>query len=395
MADSDRVSLRYVEESSWANYPTSPTPTLQDIRFRTESLKQESSTAESDEIRNDRQLADVVRTSIRGVGDIGIELSYGAFDDFLQALLMASAWSSVVQVTDQTDIQVDGVANSFIGSDGEFSAFSPNQWVKSSGFTNSANNGIFKIVSIGDSGTGNSDNEMVVSGGTLITEAAGQTVTIVQGGQILNGTTETSFAIEKQFNDLSNKFALYTGMIPNQLSLDVSAEAIITGAFSFMGEKEESKAATIGDGSPTAAPTNEVMSAVEDVLKVLENQTAYSGVLSVGLTINNNLRNRMAVGNLGPIGIGKGRLAVSGTFQAYFESEALLDKYLNFTSTSLALIFQDGDGNAYVIDMPEVKLSDGGRVAGGPNSDVIEDIGFSSFRDSTEDTTIRIARFAA
>jgi hypothetical protein len=81
--------------------------------------------------------------------------------------------------------------------------------------------------------------------------------------------------------------------------------------------------------------------------------------------------------------------------QAYFESKAILDKFLNQTSSSLAILMEDTDGNAYILDLPRLKYTAGQRNAPGQSQDVIADMGFTAYRDSAEDVTIRIAKFDA
>jgi hypothetical protein len=93
--------------------------------------------------------------------------------------------------------------------------------------------------------------------------------------------------------------------------------------------------------------------------------------------------------------LGKGALNISGTLKAYFATAALMDKYLNFTASSLAFLVNDTAGNAYVFDLPEVKYTDGQRCSGGQSQECMADMKFSASRDATENVTIRIVKFAA
>ena len=54
---------------------------------------------------------------------------------------------------------------------------------------------------------------------------------------------------------------------------------------------------------------------------------------------------------------------------------------------------QDDAGNGYVIDLPSVKIIDGTRSAGGLNTDIIGTFEFRAYMDSSEEKSIRIARF--
>ncbi len=360
----------------------------EELRHTGESLKQETASQESAEIRDDRQVVDVKRASVNANGDINTELSYEAYDKLIAAALMSAGWSTEVASTEVTYAAV-AATNKLTDSGNAFitDGFLANQWVEVRGFTLAANNGYFKIVSV-------AAGDLVLEGGTLAEEVAGDSVTITMGRQVVNGVAPRSFSIEREYAELTEELTLYNGMMVNQLVLNIVAEQILTGVFSFMGKTGDSITASTGTGTPKVAPTKAVMNAVEDILSILENMTD-TEANSLTLTINNNLRNRSIIGELGPIDIGAGKIGVSGTVQMYYESKAIMDKYLDQDETSLAFIIEDDAGNAYIIDLPRVKYTSGQRVAGGQNSDIIADMAFSAYRDATEDVTIRIARFDA
>ena len=385
MSDSDQIALTQIVETTFGVIePANPTHTA--LRLTGESLAQITGITVSEEIRNDRQVVDVIRTGLDVSGDINFELSYSAYDEFLEALLMSAVWTAApVTVGPIATIDAASADNSFNDSGSGFAAFVVNGWVKVSGFlTNPTNNGIFKIVSV-------AAGKIVVSGGTLITEAIGDSVTIQQGAEINNGTTFRSFNIEKEYTDLSNEFAIFVGMVLSTMSLTVTPDAIINGSFGFLGKTETSATATAGDGAPTAAATGSVMNAIDNVTSVLDGQATFA-TTGFTMSLDNNLRSRLQVGTLGPISIGTGKVAVSGTLQQYFTTKAIMDKYLNFTTSSLAIIFTDDAGDILIMDFPAVKYTAGARVAGGENTDIIADLSWTAFREATEDVTIRMVR---
>lgn len=393
MSDADRINVAYVEETTFGVTPSGPAPTLQNVRLTSESLKQATTTVSSAEIRPDRQINDVVRTVITGEGDIGIELSYGAFDDFFEATLQSSGWAGSATVGPIATISFESIATSSTSfakikdSGSGFGSLVVGQWIKVRGAGTAANNVYAKIEVA-------SAAEIEISGTDLVDEVAGASVTVVQGDFIDNGTTQRSFSFEREFTDLASEFAVHRGMTFASMSLTVAADALISGTFTLNGKDEISAAATAGDGSNTAAPTNEVMSAVDSVVSILEDLAAFSST-GFSLELTNNLRNRLQIGELGPDSIGSGTVSVSGTLQAFFESKTTFDKYLNFDTTSLGLVVEDSAGNAYVFFLPKVKFSDGARVAGGQNTDIIADLSWEAFRDPTLGITLRITRFAA
>jgi len=364
---------------------------MKEIRFTGESLKQETDTTPTNEIRDDRQIGETKRTSVRGSGGIEGELSYGVYDDFIESSLQSAAWSTAVTDTQTTFSMANG-DNSINDSGSGFVAagFTADQWIRTSGFTEDENNAYFKIVSV-------AAGKMVLkggSGGAVATEAAGDTVTILMGPQITNGTTKQSYSIEKEFTDNTTDFEIDKGFYPNEFTLTTEAESLINVSFGYMGKNSASASATANTGRAKTAPTNPVFSSVDDVTAVLENLTS-TGVISLDFTINNKMRNRAIVGTLGPNSMGSGSVDITGTLQAYYSNSTMIDKYLNFTDSNLALVLEDGDGNGYVIDFPKINFTDGERLAGGTNTDVVVNLPFSATRYATEDVTVRIARFDA
>jgi hypothetical protein len=386
MADADRVRLSYVEE---VTFGVTPSATMTDIRHTGESLGMDTSIARSAEIRSDRQDVDIARVSVQGAGDVNVEVSYAAHDDFLEAALQSAGWSSPVTVG-------PGITFAAVAGSGDYSITDSgsglagilvNQWVEIRGFATAANNGFAKV-------TASAAGSITVKGnGNGVNESAGASVTIVMGAQILNGTTERSFSIEKHFTDLTTTYELLRGMEVDGLNLSVVADQLLTGSFSFMG-KDAIGATSSGGSGYTAAPENEIMNAVDDVLRILVDYVEVPST-QFTLALANNLRAKNQIAELGPVDIGSGKCTVTGTFQMYFEDNSEMNKYRNFTDTAFAIVTEDGSGNAYIIDVPRANYGGGRSNASGQNTDIIADLTIESARDATEGITVRIARFAA
>lgn len=393
MSDSDRMNLAYAEETVFGSDPS--TPALINLRFTSESLAQVTGTVNSAEIRSDRQIVDHIRTTINVAGDMNIELSYSAFDDFLEAGLLSADWSNSGADITLTAATISAVnsTNSIDDSGSGLAVFTANRWIKVTGFTGAGTtaNGFLRIVSV-------AAGSLVVTGAVIIDDAAGESVTITEGPAIVNGTEQRSFVFEKEYTDLTNIFAKYNGCMIDSVSLVIPSDNIVTGTFGILGKIEVSTAATIdAAGGNTAAPANEVMAGIEDITAILESNSANTGFASTqfSFTLSNNLRQRLQIGILGPISVGSGTVDVSGTLQAYFDSQTIIDKHLNFTDSSLAIQFADSTGKGYVIDFPRVNYDSANRVAGGQNQDILADMNFSAFRNSSQSETIVIQRFAA
>lgn len=470
MSNSDNMQLAYAQESSFGVAVTGPFNVL---RFTSESLKQNTSTTRSAEVRPDRQVGDITRNSVNAGGGVNFELSAQSQDDMLKAALMAdSGWSTLPsktaitiaaantgnKLTDSGNgfvtagfvsgqrVTISGFTGAGTTANGTFTlgtvaageivligatlvddaagesvtiqvvtpritaatisaaagdnslndsgngfltaGFAANQWVKVSGFTGASTtaNGYFKIVTA-------AAGKLVVSGATLIDDAAGESVTILAGESIVNGTTMPSFNLEKKFSDLASELAVLKGMAVDQMSLNVTAEAIITGSLSFMGKNEVSLAASTGNAY-AAAPTTDVMNAVDHVLHIIEGGAGSDfDARAFSLQLANNLRTRLEIGEVGISSLGKGKCIVTGKLQAYYTTKAIMDKYLAMTASSLAVVVKDTAGNAYIVDLPRLRYTDGQRVAGGENQDIVADMSWSACMHPTEGITARIVRF--
>lgn len=385
-ADSNRMALLYVPESVFGVTPA--TPAMKRQRFTSEDLGQDTEVISSQEIRDDRQVPDYIRVDLNGAGSVNGEFSASTYDEWLQWALLSAAWSSPVVVGPITTISASSVDNSFNDSANGFGPLVVGQWVKTTQFTNVANNGWFKILT-------KTAAKITVSGGTLVTEAAGANRTIDMGAQILGpGVTPQSLTLEKQFKDLSSENAVMTGMMIDQFTMGIVKKAIMSCGWTFVGVKEESftdtRAVALG-GTETPAPSEDVMNCVKDVRGILEGQLRFD-VTSLNWTGVNNLRARTVVGTEGAISVGTGSLGLTGNMEAYYRDKTVFNKYLAYDATSLAFILSKAT-KSYVFDMPRIKLATGRRNAGGINTDLTQALSFNAMRDPTDGITLRIARW--
>jgi hypothetical protein len=152
MADSNRLRLAYVEESTLGTTPASPAMRL--VRATGESLNFDIGNTESKEIRADRQTTDLIQVDAKSSGGINFELSFPtvrtALEDFLSASLFASGWSNMPEKFNATaDSSITDVADATdtYTVDAGGTAFKAGHLVRTQGFTNAANNALFKVAS--------------------------------------------------------------------------------------------------------------------------------------------------------------------------------------------------------------------------------------------------------
>lgn len=388
MSDSSRVKFGAIPEVSWG---VTPSAARKNIRITGESLSHNTNFVMSEEIDGTGQNSDVVRTAVEASGNIEFEMSYGNIDDLLEGV-MRDAWDTAI-TTSSTAIAASNSGSSFTSGSLNFTTqgMVVGGWYYFDGFTGNSgeNNGWYQVTSIA-SGT------LGVLPAPVSDETAGDTVTIT-GSHIHTGTTAKSFTLEKEFSDIT-QFMSFTGCRAGGMDLNIQPGSIITGSIPFQGKIGARGTATVGNGAPTAAPTNPVMNAVDNVTLVKENGSAVQvKITSMSFSLNNALRPQPQVGQLANSGIGSGTVEVTGNVTFYLDSNAvaIVDKYLNNTVSSLSFLLSDSLGNAYMFSFDQLKFTTGSPVTPGKDQDVVVSCDFSAYKDPTYATTMSITRLAA
>lgn len=308
MSEANRVGLRFIEENGWNSTPT--TPTMQALRFTSDSLKHQIDTTQSQEIRSDRNIADTVQTLKRNVGGFEFELSFETFDKLLEGALFSS-WS-----------------------------------------------------------------------------------TLSTGGTISNGVLKRFYSIEKAMLDEAEYF-MFSGLIVNTFGLTIAASSIVTGNIDFLGS-DAVLAQTTGATAVTDPTTNPVINAMSNVGTIQEGGTltALDGVFlqEIGFSINNNLRTIAQIGSDSLGAVPAGSCEITGTLNAYFNTDRLWDKFQSGAETGLTFTCTDSGGEAYTFLFPRIKFEDSEVAAGGINTDVWENIQWRALYDETEGCQMRVTR---
>lgn len=482
MADSNRTQMQRYTEDSWGVAPGSIAATL--ARMTGENFKYNVQYQRSEEITSDRLTSDTVPVDSGTTGGFNFELSYGAQDEELESLFY-STWQKIAEITNSasdTEItQVTDSSDTFTVASGGAS-FKAGHLVRASGFTNAANNLLFRVASstgttvVGSSlsltdeaapplgaqlkvvgfqgasgditatstGLGSTTLDfttlgLVVGQWIKVSEVSGygfataalnawmritaiaanaltldnrpsgwttdsgtsKTIRVYVGDYLRSGTTLKSFGYEKVVtNQTTPVYRVFSGQIADKMSLDINSGARITGRFDFMGKTETDSASSV-DASPTAAPTNTIMTGVQNVGRVAENGAVLSGGnYAKQLTINvaNNLRKRqqlsdsLAGAQLEP---GVGDFDVTGSLGTYFADDTLYAKYLAGTATSLNSRVNDGT-HAIVITLPKVKFEDVPDAnSAGRNQDVMATMNFRALKDTAlTNTALQLDRFS-
>ncbi|TPJ60823.1 phage tail tube protein [Mesorhizobium sp. B2-6-1] len=203
-------------------------------------------------------------------------------------------------------------------------------------------------------------------------DGSGKTIKVWFGDQIKNGVTMTSQTIERGFmGQAVPTYIAQRGMVVGQASFNWTTEQVISGSFTMNGLTGE-QGTTPLDASPDAETTNRIMAANVDVGRIAESGASVGSpnwIRALTMNVNNNLRMKTAVGNIGSVDIGVGELAIDVTLETYFGDNALLTKLLAGTVGNLNCRTAK-DGQAVVMALPRLTFTGGAPSAGGKNQDV-------------------------
>jgi hypothetical protein len=402
MSDSNRQSLYYYKKSAFGAALPTDTP-WKNARYTSEDLKFEPTTVESQELRADRLVDDEVRVSFRNAGPVVTEFSADSHDDWLASLLHAVSWSANPAVTATgTVYSMASGDNSFNRSSGSFisdglsATTDVGKWISFSGFTgDTTNNTRFKIVSV-------AATKIVLSHGTVVADAAGESVTWARGAYIKVGTTRDHYALARIYNDLgsggSEPTALFDDCTIASANLRVQAGTILNTTFQWLGREESTVTkATTSAGTPTYSVSdgdgNAIVSTVNGVPRVWIAGSVFP-IYSMNFAIDNRVQENLIVGTEGIDSFTSGSCSITMDLEAYLGASNLTE-YAKLTSdTASALAFElNGSGNYYLIDMPKTKYTTGGRAGQGKDTQTYLRLSARALRLAAEDSALTITKF--
>jgi hypothetical protein len=377
MADTNRVKVRYARETTWGEAVVNG-PAATEFRLTGETLRHAKQTVVSQEIRSDRQRADLLEVGQSGIGDLQFELTYGEFESWYETALR----DTIVSTT-KAEASTTFAASTITGVvlTQSYNAFVAGQWVIIGADGNANDNAVAQVVSA-------TSSVLSITGTTLTAGVASSNVT---GRTLANGTTKTSFFVEADFEDLTG-IKYFSGVRPDQASIAVQSQQIVTGVFSCQAKRGFTASTSVASTVVTSAGATTPMTAAVNVGTILENGALISeDVQSITLQLANNMRQRPRVGDKTSAEHGDGGVDVTGNLTLYTGSNLnLYGKMINHTATALSMKFKDDAGNVIVISLPKTRYSDGDPTTPGQDQDVFLPLNFTATIDPVTGKTIRM-----
>jgi len=379
LASAARVGLSYVAEVTQGVTPAAPT--MKRLRNTQRSINPSINTLESNEGREDRQVADMRHGFNSATGTVGFELGSQSYDDMLEAA-MGGTWAAVV-VAGGPDFGATS-PNLFTRSAGSFTAdgFRIGDTIRTASFANPANNGTWVVTAVGTT-------TITVLATTLVTVAAAGGRTLVYPGKRLDiGSTLKTFTFERRFSDVP-LYEVYRGVAVNQLTVTATPEQMVTCALTLLGLSFGVQSGT-SLGTPTAAPTTSPFSAFDGIF--IKSAVENAACTSLEFTLNNNRTTQGVIGSRFSPEVFEGDARVSGSISAFMADAVDFNNFFNEDEIALSVRFDDLDGvNFMTIVVPRLKISSNEKdpPRTGP---IVANQAFMGLVHATYNTTMTIQR---
>lgn len=229
----------------------------------------------------------------------------------------------------------------------------------------------------------------------------GKNIRLWIGDRLRNGTTDISFTYEREVvgDDNVTRWRYFRGCRPG-LSLSVAAKQLAEITFNIMAMSNSRLEAPRFTGSTTvAAVTGEIFDGSNNVKELRINGVQLTNPnipLSIALSIDNSLRGRDGLGNLGYAGVKAGVLQATGTLGTYLGDGALMNSLQDQTyfPVSWPTVAKDGS-RGYFWDIPRAKFTDGSDDIEGRDTDIQPEMEFLGHK--TQDGTaftVQLQRFS-
>lgn len=352
--------VRYKKETA-GQWGVLPGPTGGNVLRRvTANFNLEKETYQSGEIRTDYQIQDMRHGVRSATGSLSAELSPGSYADFFAAALAKSFAAVTLGAAVSTTVTVAGSVYKLIRSTGSWitDGVKVGTVVRATGLTATADNNKNLLVT---AVTATDLTVVPLNGVALTAQPTGTSVTLSAPGKKtlapLTGHTDDSFTFEEWYSDIAQS-EVFTGCKVNTAALSIPSTGLVTTDFGFMGKDLAQTGTAAYFTAPTAQGTTGIFASVNGVLAI--NGVAVAVVTDASININRNMQNATVVGSNSIAEMFEGRIAVDGSFSAYFENGSIRDLFKDEVEASLiiALTTSNAANSDFVsITLPRIKVN--------------------------------------
>lgn len=324
---------------------------------------------ESDSIRRDQQFSNPRHGLRSGVFTLSQELQLGGHTELWEAALGAVFDVTPATTGSSVDMALDAAARTITRTSGSFitDGFKVGDIVRATGYTNSVNNGTnLRLTAVTATVLTFADDAWLP---TLVTEAAGDTVTIAVPGGVLSvpstGHTADYLTIDDFHDDINQQTTIQDARV-SSVAIDVSPGAQATVTWEFLGTDADLSGTTQYFNAPTAASTGALLAGPEGLVRYDDADSAVVSALS--FSIDRAAEVKAVVGaNVSPDVFTAG-VRMTGSISALFDGGAVLTNFDDEAEGTMYLyLFADSTrGSEFLIlKLPNVKINSADKSTDG------------------------------
>jgi hypothetical protein len=204
------------------------------------------------------------------------------------------------------------------------------------------------------------------------------------------GTTPKFFSIEDYAADI-DQARLFTGCTVSSMAISMAPNQMVTTTFGIVGSDMSISATQKTQDAASSAQPFDAYSGDLAIGNVGSSSSA-AIITAIDFTLDNSFSPTFVIGSSSAPSLEYGMAQVEGTFTAYFEDDALINRFLNEVESELVITVNDPSAaNEYEFMFPRIKVNSADVGVDGPLSRLIT-MSFVGLYDSTEGTNFKISR---
>lgn len=206
---------------------------------------------------------------------------------------------------------------------------------------------------------------------------------------LVNGIVRSSSSILRSFNDLASgsKYHIINGVEFSSCELKIPTSGMATMTFDTIAQAYTTTA-TITGITKSAATTTSPMDSFTGVIQ--EGGATIALITEANIKFDNGLDRRFVLGSRDTIRPSEKVFSVTGNITGYFESDALLNKFIAGTASTLAIQLTNGT-DTLSLELPKIKYT-GGRVPAKDDGPILINLPFIAMYDATTVGTAKFTR---
>ena len=327
------------------------------------NILSEDLTGDRQVLRAELQKSNRLPGPMRSVGkggtgkNLAVHLAPGADLEGMLEMLLCEEWTSDIAIAGVTFDAAAG-DNSFNDSASGFvtAGVTAGTWIQVAGFTDPANNGRFRVDTV-------AAGKIVVSGGTLVTEAAGDSVTM-NSFHLTNGTKLISAVAERHYTALTaDGFQIIPGVAFASGTMAFDVQQLFTMAFTANHLGPSTRTDVTGMPGAAAAAVNiaeELSDATNNMANFRRDGTVFVPIQAFQWSNNNNMTPVNIAGQETPCWQSLGTAGLTGSMRALIlDGGTLLDDIDAFTADRISYEIVPDAGSYthdYVVEIHRLKF---------------------------------------